>query len=266
MTNPPLNLLLKQLRDPETDERPDAELLARVAHSRDADALEALIGRHASLVQGVCQRLLPCRADADDVFQATFLVLLRRAATLRSASSLGSWLHTTAYRLALRVLASSRRRYPLEAGREPHAGRDPLDEISGRELCAVIDEELQHLPEKYRAAVVLCCLENRSREEAARELGWGVGSVKARLQRGRELLRRRLERRGLALSTALLAPLLTRTSAPAALLPPARDFLAGQGTSLSARAVQLAGGAIAAPLRSLTACVLLLALVTAGAS
>jgi RNA polymerase sigma factor (sigma-70 family) len=268
MAQPPLSLLLKQLRTARPDERPDAELLTRLARGRDADALQALIARHAPLVHGVCRRLLGA-ADAEDVLQATFLILVRRAPRLRPGGSLGSWMHTVAYRLALRVRAA-RRPQGLDSGREPQGGRDPLDEISGRELCAVIDEELQRLPERYRGPILLCCLEGKSREEAGQELGWPEGSVKARLQRGRALLRRRLERRGLTLPAVLLAPLLGGAPAQAAAsLPEARALLVGEGAALSAGAVRLAEmalpGLFPGPLRALVWLALLLALAAAGA-
>jgi RNA polymerase sigma factor (sigma-70 family) len=264
MTNSPLDLL-RQLRAPET--RPEAELLDRVARRHDPDALQALVARHGALVYGVCQRLLRCRADVEDVFQATFLVLLRRPPVLRPGGSLAGWLHTVAYRLALRALAAARRQQPLASEPGQPGGREPLDEISGRELCAVIDEELQRLPERYRAPIQLCCLGGRSREEAARELGWAEGSVKARLQRGRELLRRRLARRGLTLGAVFLPQLLGPVPVPAALLSAAWRLPAGR--SASPGAVRLAEAALAglpaAPARSSAVLALLLALVTVGA-
>jgi RNA polymerase sigma factor (sigma-70 family) len=262
-----LDPLLWQLRRQRPDDRPDPELLARLARARDPEALEILVARYAPLVLGVCRRLLPERADVEDAFQATFLVLARRAPALRRGGSLGAWLHTVASRLALRARAARGR--VRELGHEPPGGRDPLEEITGRELCAVLDEELQRLPERYRAPILLCCLGGKSREEAAHELGWSEGSVKARLQRGRERLRRRLERRGL-LSTALLLPLLTQEAARASSLPlpPARALLAGAGAVLTPGAVRLAEEALVGllrfSLRPFTALALLLALVVAG--
>jgi RNA polymerase sigma factor (sigma-70 family) len=149
------------------------------------------------------------------VLQATFLVLARRAGALERRPSLANWLYTVAIRLARKVCAGRRRRLVLEQRQETAQPRDPLAELSARELCSALDEEMLRLPTKYRTPIVLCCLQGKSRDEAAQELGWTPGAVKGRLERGRELLQRRLVRRGIELSMALGAGLLVERQAAA---------------------------------------------------
>jgi RNA polymerase sigma factor (sigma-70 family) len=222
MANEPAHLLAKHLRTLTTAARIDAltdrELIERFAALHDEDAFTALVRRHGPMVLRVCRRILHNGHDADDVFQATFLVLSRKAVSLRRRDSVGCFLHGVAYRLALKA----RTRF---AQRRMHEGRaaiekpvdDPLAELSVREAQAILDEELALLPEKWRAPVVLCCLEGRTRDEAARQLGWSSKLVKSRLEQGRERLRSRLCRRGLTLPAALGATLLMEGAAPAAL-------------------------------------------------
>jgi RNA polymerase sigma factor (sigma-70 family) len=184
---------------------PDGELLARFAARREEAAFEALVKRHGPLVLGVCRRLLRDGHDAEDAFQATFLVLARKAGTVGRGGAVGAWLHQVAYRVALRARAraASRRRHERQAGAE--RAIDPLAEVTGRELLAALDEEMQRLPEKYRAPLVLCHLEGRTCDEAARHLGVALRTLQRRLEQGRGRLRARLERRGLGLSAVLLA-------------------------------------------------------------
>ncbi|MGH7172356.1 MAG: sigma-70 family RNA polymerase sigma factor, partial [Gemmataceae bacterium] len=174
--------------------------------------------RHGPMVLRVCQRVLHDRHAAEDAFQATFLVLSRKAASLRCADSVGCWLHGVASRLAqnARRQRARRHRHESQAAIDKHAD-DPLAELSVREAQTILDEELARLPEKYRAPLVLCCLEGRTRDEAARQLGWPAKLVKSRLEQGRERLRGRLTRRGLTLPAALVATLLAEEAAPAAL-------------------------------------------------
>src|SRR5215831_6422714 len=158
MTTPPLNAVLRQARRLATEDtasaQADRRLLARFAQFRDEEAFEALLSRHGPLVWGVCRRVLPGRADAEDVFQAVFLALTRKAASLHTPDSLGGWLYSVARRIALRVRAGNARRSACEAQAPPRQGADPLSELTGRELCAVLDEELGHLPEGLRAPLV----------------------------------------------------------------------------------------------------------------
>jgi RNA polymerase sigma factor (sigma-70 family) len=164
------------------------------------------------------RRILHNSHDADDVFQATFLVLIRKAASLHRRDAVRCFLHGVAYRLALkaRTQLAQRRMHESRAVVEEQAD-DPLSELSVREAQAILDEELLRLPEKYRAPLVLSCMEGRTRDEAARQLGWSSKLVKSRLEQGRERLRSRLCRRALTLPAALGAALLMEEAAPAPL-------------------------------------------------
>ncbi len=188
---------------------PDATLLTRWIEQRDQQAFAALMARHGPMVLGVCRRLLGDMQEAEEVFQAVFLVLSRQASRLRQPESLPGFLHIVAVRLTRKL----RRRQRMQTNRdlpEPIDPRpNPLDMLSGRELLALLDEEIARLSERYRLPLVLCLLQGRTAEEAARQLGWSLGSLRGRLTRGRERLRRQLMRRGLDLSVgavALLAP------------------------------------------------------------
>ena len=239
----------------EPDEASDATLLGRFITVRDERAFAALVGRHGPLVLQVCRRVLGNGEDVEDAFQATFLVLARKAAALRHREALPAWLHGVAHRVALKARSARASRWrtarPLTA--PPADFRpDPLAELSGRELLTIIDEELQRLAEAYRLPVILCCLEGRSLEEAARQLGWTLGSVKGRLERGRARLHQRLLRRGLTLSAALATAEVSRGTASAgeavrlaartargAVVFGARSPAAAEG--VSAKAAALAG-------------------------
>ncbi len=174
----------------------DAALLNQFLLDRDPAAFEAVVTRHGPMVLRLCQRLLADAHDAEDAFQATFLVFLRKAASIRPASALAAWLHRVAYHVALGSRAARRRRREGAAPDlpAPDPRPDPLSELTAREVLQILDEEVQRLPTVYRSPVVLCCLEGLSQEEAARQLGWTSGSVKGRLERGRKRLRQRLAR------------------------------------------------------------------------
>ncbi|HEY7311970.1 MAG TPA: sigma-70 family RNA polymerase sigma factor [Gemmataceae bacterium] len=200
----------------------DAALLERFSQRRDDNAFAALIARHGAMVLGVCRRVLRDHQEAEDAFQATFLALARKASSLRHPDRLAAWLHVTARQLALKARRTAERRRQRERCCTPidaAASVDPLEELSAREMLQVLDEEMQRLPEVYRLPLVLCCLEGRTQEEAARLLGWTPGSVRGRLERGRARLHARLLRRGLSLSAALLAVEASR-GAP---IPPAGE-------------------------------------------
>src|SRR5438552_1696196 len=187
----------------------DRELLRRFTAQRDESAFAALVERHGGMVLGVCRRILHNGHDAEDASQAAFLVLARKATTPQWQESVAGWLYGVAYRVALKARDAAARRHAHEGRVGPRRAPDPLADITLRELQGMLDEELNCLPEKYRSPVVLCCLEGAARDEAAQQLGWSVQTVKGRLERGRELLRSRLGRRGLSLSVALGCAALT---------------------------------------------------------
>jgi RNA polymerase sigma factor (sigma-70 family) len=195
----------------------DGQLLGRFALDRDEGAFGELLRRHGPLVLGVARRRLADRHAAEDVFQATFLELARQAARFRGRVALAGWLYTVASRLACKERARAARR-PRPAPDDPSTpappGADPLAAVSGRELLAVIDEELARLPGRYRLPLLLCGLEGLARDEAAARLGWSLGALRGCLERGRALLRRRLEARGLTVPAALAGALLTSTAVP----------------------------------------------------
>jgi RNA polymerase sigma factor (sigma-70 family) len=184
----------------------DAQLLQRFAGVRDEQAFAVLVHRHGPLVLGVCRRILQSVHDAEDAFQATFLVLARRASAIRKPDSLASWLYEVAYRLARKMKADVSKRRVRECKVPPAAPVGPAD-LTGRELQTILDEELQHLADKYRQPLLLCYLEGLTQEEAAGQLGWPRGTLKRRLERGRELLKGQLSRRGLGLGAAIAVTL-----------------------------------------------------------
>jgi RNA polymerase sigma-70 factor (ECF subfamily) len=208
------------------DHLSDAILLERFVMRREEAAFAALVRRHGPVVVGTCRRVLRSEHDIEDVFQTTFLVLARKAALIGWRESVAGWLCAVAHRLALGARADvsrQRRRetsitrlthsdwdvVPPAAGdgvqERWHAPDDPLAEAQRRDLREVLDDELLHLPEKYRAPVVLCYLEGRTHAEAARELGWPAGSMSRRLDRARRILKQRLVGRGVSLALGLVA-------------------------------------------------------------
>src|SRR5262245_6622617 len=192
----------------------DRSLLERFSALRDEDAFATLVRRHGPLVWGVCRRVLGHRQDAADVFQATFFVLARKAATVRWRDSVGSWLYEVAFRLSneTRVKTARRRYHEQRAAVEIHS-----TPARNQDVYALLDEELHRLPAKYRAPLLLCYLQGRTSDQAADELGWSLRTLQRRLAQGRELLRVRLTRRGVTLSGALLLAVLTQNTASAAL-------------------------------------------------
>jgi RNA polymerase sigma factor (sigma-70 family) len=194
---------------------PDSQLVDRFVSCRDEEAFETLLHRHGGLVWGVCRRMLKDSHLAEDAFQATFLVLAREASSIRKRQSVSSWLYGVAYRLASRVRSDSTRRQQCEGRMRAANEPDPTTDIIRRELRPVLDEELQALPEKYRAPLILCHLQGKTHEQAAQELGWPVGTMSRRLDKGRELLRQRLTLRGVTVSAALLTVTLANESTAA---------------------------------------------------
>jgi RNA polymerase sigma factor (sigma-70 family) len=174
------------------DELSDSRLLQRFIAKQDPEAFETLLRRHGPLVLGVCRRVLHNEHAAEDAFQATFLVLARKAAFIAKPELLANWLYGVAYRTALKAKVQAARRRAHESRAASARAADPLDEVIRRDLGRVVGAALACLPEKYRAPLVLCYLEGKTNGQAAHQLGWPLGSMSARLARGRELLRRRL--------------------------------------------------------------------------
>jgi RNA polymerase sigma factor (sigma-70 family) len=238
---------LRRLADAGEGGPGDAELLEQFIVHRDAAAFEALVRRHERLVLGVCRRVLRNAQDAEDAFQASFLILARKAASIGRRAALAGWLHRVALRVALRLRAQAaeRKAQPLPEADPPAAAvPDPATAAAWRELRPLLDQEVNGLPARYHRPVVLCYLEGRSYDEAARQLGCSRGTVATRLHRARALLRRRLERRGLVLTAGLVSVLLAGEAATAAAAP------APLVKATAAAAVALAAGTPAAGLVS----------------
>jgi RNA polymerase sigma factor (sigma-70 family) len=247
MSNGQLDIVVRHLHRlaaaPDGEELSDGQLLERFAGRGEEAAFAALVRRHGPMVLGVCRRVLRHGPDADDAFQATFLVLFRRARSLDRAGSLANYLYTVAYRVALKAKAGAARRRRCEKEvRDMPPTQAPADRLWS-DLQPLLDEELNRLPDRYRAAVVVCYLQGRTNEEAARLLGCPLGTVKSRLARARALLRTRLARRGVALSGGLLGAVLGEHAAAA--VPPALAAAAVRTT------VRAAAGEAVAPVASL---------------
>jgi RNA polymerase sigma factor (sigma-70 family) len=256
MADEPLRTALHHLRrllnSAEAAGVSDAQLVERFVTARDEAAFELLVRRHERLVLNVCRRVLHDGHDAEDAFQATFLVFVRKVAAIGKRASVAGWLYQVAYRIALRARTASARRAANEklSADLPALAADPGPDAAWRELRPLLDQEVSRLPEKYRLPVILCYLQSRTYEEAARELGCSRGTLSTRLTRARELLRRRLVRRGLTLSGGLLATLLveeTATAAPPAGLADAVVRAAATGV-VPANVVSLTEGALHAML------------------
>jgi RNA polymerase sigma factor (sigma-70 family) len=269
----PIVRLVRRLADAGDSQRTtDGELLRRWSAQRDEAAFELLVHRHGGLVWHVCRNLLREPQAAEDAFQATFLVLVRKAGAIGRPELLGNWLYGVAYRVAQRARKVLARR---EATERPGVETEmaAAEEPAGQEVAPLLHEELERLPAKYRRPMVLCYLEGRTNDEAARQLQWPLGTLKVRLMRGREMLRSRLARRGLALSAGTLASVLAPNAAPAALVDAtvrgALAFAAGATGSLSAGALTLTEGVLATmwwnKARIVIALVLTVALLGTGA-
>jgi RNA polymerase sigma factor (sigma-70 family) len=205
----------KVLPRPADSPPPDGQLLHRYVSTHDENAFAALVERYGPMVLGVCERVLQHSHDAEDAFQATFLVLARRAATLDGRGSLGNWLYAVAYRTAIKARQCAARRRARELQVLNMSTVLSSEEEEWSDLRPLLDEELNHLPVKYRAPLVLCYLEGKTQEQAARELGWPTGSMSRRMNRARDLLQERLARRGLALSTGFLFMLIAKNAGAA---------------------------------------------------
>lgn len=209
----PIQHLCRLLASGPADAENDAQLLRRFVTGSDESAFAELLRRHGPMVMGVCRRVLKDCHDAEDAFQATFLVLVRKGKSMQQWGSLGNWLHTVAFRLSLRMESSKLRAEPI-AGDDVPAPAEPDDDV-WRDLRPVLDSALERLPAKYRLPLVLCYFEGKTNDEAASQLGWPAGTVKCRLARGRDMLRRRLRKSNFAMGVAALDNLLPSRS-PAA--------------------------------------------------
>jgi RNA polymerase sigma factor (sigma-70 family) len=219
MATTPMNSVIEHLRravQPEGGGPTDGQLLECFLARRDEAAFEALVRRHGPMVLGVCRRVLRNHHDAEDAFQATFLVLVRKAASIKPREMVANWLYGVAYFAALkaRAAATKRRAKEKQVREMPEPVVVQLNDL-WREVQPLLDQELSRLPDKYRVPVVLCDLEGKTRKEAARQLGWPEGTLSTRLMRARQRLARRLAGKGLALSSASVAGLLAHNAASA---------------------------------------------------
>ncbi|OWK38479.1 sigma-70 family RNA polymerase sigma factor [Fimbriiglobus ruber] len=206
------------------DGRPDAELLDHFHRGGDADAFEAIVRRHGPRVLSAARQVLGSSPDADDVFQAAFLILVREAARIRQQPALGGWLYSVAHRLALLARTDASRRARIESRRPGRAVDEPSD-LSVREAGDILHEELNRLPDALRLPLLLCYLDGMTRDEAAQQLGVSVDILRGRLERGRSRLRSRLVRRGVSLPAGFLAAAATGSVAVAVPEPLVRGIV-----------------------------------------
>src|SRR5262245_36587393 len=257
----------------------DGQLLGAYISSRDQTALAALVRRHGPMVWGVCRRVLRNYHDAEDAFQATFLVLVRKAASIVPRAMVANWLYGVAHQTALKARTTAAKRKERERQvtqmPEPAAAEQDL----WRDLQPLLDDELSRLPDKYRVVIVLCDLEDKPRKEAARQLGVPEGTVAGRLARARALLAKRLARRGVTLSGGALAAGVRSqngesagvpTSVMSSTIKAASLFAAGQAAGMiSVKVAALTDGVLKAmfltKLKTATAVLLVMAIGIGGA-
>jgi RNA polymerase sigma factor (sigma-70 family) len=228
----------------------DGQLLDCYLSQRDDAAFAALVRRQAPMVWGVCRRVLQNHHDAEDAFQATFLVLVRKAASIEPKEMVANWLYGVAYQTALKARSVAARRKQ----RERQVVEMPEPAVEEQEvwhdLQPLLDQELSNLPDKYRVPIVLCDLEGKTRKEAARQLDWPEGTVAGRLATARKMLARRLARRGVALSGGTLAAVLSHNAASACVPPAVVSSTIQAATMLAAG--QAAAGLISVKVAALT--------------
>jgi RND family efflux transporter MFP subunit len=256
----------------------DGQLLDRYVSQRDEAAFELLLWRHGTMVLNVCRRVLHDQHDAEDAFQATFLAFVRKARSIVRREAVAGWLYRVAFRVAVEAREKAHKTCVRELIGAEEPAMEPSQEADWHELRPVLDEELNRLPERLRLPLVLCYLEGKTNEEAARQLGCPPGTIFSRLARGREMLRRRLISRGLVLSTSGLTIMLTQNSvsatASALLISPtlkaALLFASAQSAAgtAPARVIELAEGVLRAmcmtKLKLVTALFLVLGVLLAG--
>jgi RNA polymerase sigma factor (sigma-70 family) len=236
----------------------DGELVKRYVQQRDETAFEALLRRHGPMVFGVCRRVLHNQHDAEDAFQATFLIFVSKASSLRSPGMIGNWLYGVAYRTALHAREAAGKRRAKEA---EMPAKSRIAEDIWADLRPALDLELERLPDKYRSVIVLCDLEGKTRKEAARHLGRTEGTVASRLARGRVLLAKRLARHGLMLSGGALAAVLFKAQTASASVPTCVVYSTIKAATLIA-AGKATAGVISAKVATLTEGVLKAMLLT----
>src|SRR5262245_4303417 len=237
----------------------DGQLLECFLTRRDEAAFEALLRRHGPMVLGVCRRVLRNIHDAEDAFQATFLIFVRKATTIRKREAVASWLHRAAFRAALEANAA-RRRSPerqVSAMPEPEAA---VGEDAWSDLRPLLDQELDLLPDQYREAVVLCDLEGKTRKEAAQQLGVPEGTLSGRLTTARRMLARRLARHGLTISGGALAAILSEGAVSACV--PKSLLLPTVKAAAAIAAGQVAAGVVSAHVAAISEGVLKTMLLT----
>jgi RNA polymerase sigma factor (sigma-70 family) len=269
-----MNRLIDHLRRLVEQPLGDEVLLDRFIERREDTAFATLVKRHGPMVLAVCRRILGNPQDAEDAFQATFLVLARRASSVRPRAAVGNWLYGVAYRTALAARAKITRRFTREKQMEEMPETEEQKEACGHELLSLLDRELHHLPDKYRLPVVLCDLQGRSRKEVARQMGIPEGTLSSRLAIAHKKLAWRLSRLGLMASGASLAMLLAENTALAQ-VPPllvvattkgAVLLTAGQAVGVSVGVIALTEGVLRAMFiaKVKTATVLLCGVATLG--
>jgi RNA polymerase sigma factor (sigma-70 family) len=250
---PPVLEVIRKLVASDVTIGTDAQLLSRFVGQRDEAAFAALVRRHGPMILGVCRRVLHNAHDAEDAYQATFLVLARKAKAIARPEALGNWLYGVAYRTALKARVTAARRYAQE--KHSSAAREeinPIDELVLQEIRLLLDQEVSRLPERYRMPFVLCHLAGRTHDEAAQSLGCPRKTITTRLTRAREKLRARLVRRGLVLSAATFAAALSQSSASAAGTQiPVVDSTV-RGAIEFAGTTATAAGTVSAPVAALT--------------
>jgi RNA polymerase sigma factor (sigma-70 family) len=198
-------------------EAPDGQLLESFVNCREESALEALVRRHGPMVWNVCRRVIHNHQDAEDAFQATFLVFVRKAASILPREMVGNWLYGVAHQTALKAQATTAKRRTREKQVMEMPEPAMTENECSNDLRPVLDQELSRLPDKYRVVIVLCDLEGKTRTQAAQQLGWPEGTVAGRLARARTTLAKRLAQRGIVFSAGTLAAVLSQQAASACL-------------------------------------------------
>jgi RNA polymerase sigma factor (sigma-70 family) len=229
----------------------DGQLLQSFILQREAAAFEALLRRHGPMVLGVCRRILRHAQDAEDAFQATWLVFVRKANSISPPDMVANWLYGVAYRTALKARAATARRWVKERQVKEMAQSEIDPKAIWRELQQLLDQELNGLPDKYRIPIVLCDLEGKTRKEAARQLNWPEGTISGRLARGRVMLAKRISRHGLSLGGGALAVALSGNVASAN-MPPSLVISTIKAAAFIASGNTTAAAGISAKVASLT--------------